>query len=328
MEVVHTPVMLKETLEFLSPLNEEYEQNAFMIDANLGEGGHTNAFLNKYPTLKVLGIDADKSILEVAKERLSCYKDRISLLHAWSDEFFDSYKEEKKPDIVLFDLGISYYHYKKSGRGFSYMNDEALDMRLNQGVGESASDIVNTYTQKALADLLFNYGQERYARRIASAIVTARDTAPIYSAKQLESIIYNAVPAVYKRGVLPPATKTFQALRIEVNMELERLPDAILKAFSCLRQGGKIGVITFHSLEDRIVKVIFRALCKACACPITTSVCDCGGQPCAKPLFTKAKVPTLEEISRNPPSHSAKFRAIRKLHDINDKRLFYIKQEV
>ena len=314
MEIVHTPVLLRECLDFLSPVGEPYEKNAFMIDSTLGEGGHTNAFLSKYPELKICGVDADSVIQQRAKERLSCFGDRIRFFNGWFNDFYSSYPAEMpKPDLILFDLGISVFHYEKSNRGFSFRYDETLDMRLNENGTVSAFDIVNSYSEKDLADLIFLYGEEKLSRRIASAIIEARSVSEISSSKSLAEIIYNCVPEKYRHGAIHPATRTFQALRIAANDELGHLPKALFDAFNCLNVGGKMGVITFHSLEDRIVKNFFRNLGKECVCPPEFAECRCGGKQCAEILTRKPVCPGEEEIKVNSPSRSAKLRVVRKL---------------
>lgn len=314
MEIVHTPVLLRECLDFLSPVGEPYEKNAFMIDSTLGEGGHTNAFLSKYPELKICGVDADSVIQQRAKERLSCFGDRIRFFNGWFNDFYSSYPAEMpKPDLILFDLGISVFHYEKSNRGFSFRYDETLDMRLNENGTLSAFDIVNSYSEKDLADLIFLYGEEKLSRRIASAIVEARSVSEISSSKSLAEIIYNCVPEKYRHGAIHPATRTFQALRIAANDELGHLPKALFDAFNCLNVSGKMGVITFHSLEDRIVKNFFRNLGKECVCPPEFAECRCGGKQCAEILTRKPVCPGEEEIKVNSPSRSAKLRVVRKL---------------
>ena len=314
MEIVHTPVLLRECLDFLSPVGEPYEKNAFMIDSTLGEGGHTNAFLSKYPELKICGVDADSVIQQRAKERLSCFGDRIRFFNGWFNDFYSSYPAEMpKPDLILFDLGISVFHYEKSNRGFSFRYDETLDMRLNENGTLSAFDIVNSYSEKDLADLIFLYGEEKLSRRIASAIVEARSVSEISSSKSMAEIIYNCVPEKYRHGAIHPATRTFQALRIAANDELGHLPKALFDAFNCLNAGGKMGVITFHSLEDMIVKNFFRNLGKECVCPPEFAECRCGGKQCAEILTRKPVCPGEEEIKVNSPSRSAKLRVVRKL---------------
>ena len=314
MEIIHTSVLLNETLEWLSPENESFSNNAFMVDSTLGEGGHSFAFLNRYKNLRIIGLDADQKIQARAKERLSCFGDRMNFHLGWFNDFYANYPDNlPKPNLILFDLGISVFHYERSGRGFSFRYDEELDMRLNDSEGKSASDIVNTMREDELANLIFNYSEERYSRRIARAIVENRQLAPITNSKTLAQIIYDCVPAPYRHGGIHPATKTFQALRIAVNAELNRLPEALNSAFKVLQVGGKMGVITFHSLEDRIVKNTFRNWAKVCSCPPEQPICTCGGSPKVELLTRKPIGPTEEEVKENSPSRSAKLRVIRKL---------------
>ena len=319
MEIVHKPVLLKECLHYLSPIGEPYENRAVMIDSTLGEGGHTYNFLLKYPNLSVIGLDADKYIQARAKERLSVFGDRIHFFNGWFNDFYDNYPDEyEKPDLILFDLGISVYHYEKSSRGFSFRYDEQLDMRLNENSEKSAADLVNDLPEDKLADLIYLYGEEKLSRKIAAAIVKARAGGRIESSKALAQIIWDAVPANYRYGQIHPATRTFQALRIAVNSELKRLPGALHAAFNDLKVGGKMGVITFHSLEDRIVKNYFRNLGKKCVCPPEVAICRCGGKECAEILTRKPVCPSEEEIKDNSPSRSAKLRVVRKLKDATE----------
>lgn len=317
MEIVHTPVLLKPCLEYLSPVGEPYEKSAWMVDSTLGEGGHSNAFLSTFPSLNIIGIDADSVIQSRAKERLAPYGDRMHFYNGWFNDFYASYPAEfPKPDLILFDLGISVFHYERSGRGFSFRYDEPLDMRLDpDSENESAADIVNGMNEEELANLIYLYGEEKLSRRIARAIVEARNGGKIESSKVLAEIIFNAVPANYRYGQIHPATRTFQALRIAVNSELRHIPDALHNAFNALNTGGKLGVITFHSLEDRIVKNYFRNLGKKCVCPPEVSTCRCGGLPCAEILTRKPVRPDENEIRENSPSRSAKLRVVRKLRD-------------
>ncbi len=322
MKIVHTPVLLKECLEYLSPVGERYESKALMVDSTLGEGGHTFNFLSKYPGLSVIGVDADSVIQAKAKERLAQFGDRIHFYNGWFDDFYKNYPSEfDHPDIILFDLGISVFHYEESERGFSFRYDEKLDMRLNPNREKSAADLVNELPEEKLADLIYLYGEEKLSRRIARAIVEARQGGRIESSKGLAEIIWNAVPANYRYGQIHPATRTFQALRIAVNGELERLPRSLHAAFNVLKTDGKMGVITFHSLEDRIVKNYFRNLGKKCVCPPEVAVCRCGGRQCADLITRKPVVPTQEEIKANSPSRSAKLRVVRKLFDATEYHL-------
>ena len=319
MEIVHTPVLLNECLDYLSPIGESFEKNALMIDSTLGEGGHSFNFLSKFENLKIVGLDADKVIQAKARERLACFGQRMNFFNGWFNDFYANYPSEyEKPDLILFDLGISVFHYEKSDRGFSFRYDEKLDMRLNAESEKSASDLVNELSETELADMIYLYGEEKLSRRIAKAIVDARSGGKIESSKALAEIIWNCVPANYRYGQIHPATRTFQALRIAVNGELKRLPKALSDAFACLKPGGKMGVITFHSLEDRIVKNYFRNLGKQCVCPPEVAVCRCGGSECAELLTRKPICPTEEEIKANSPSRSAKLRVIRKIKDATE----------
>ena len=310
MEIVHTSVLLNECLDLLAPEGD----HPLMVDGTLGEGGHTEAFLSAFPRLRVIGVDADARIQARARERLAPFGDRVIFHLGWSDGFFRDYPEgEKKPDVILLDLGISLFHYEKSGRGFSFRSDEPLDMRLDPSEGESAADLVNTLGESNLADLIYQFGEEQYSRRIARTIVEARRSAKFATARSLADCIYGAVPAQYRHGRIHPATKTFQALRIAVNGELSRLPALLDLAFRTLAPSGKLGVITFHSLEDRIVKNHFRDLAKSCICPPEVPICKCGGRPRAELLTKKGVGPTEEEIARNSPSRSARLRVVRKI---------------
>ncbi len=313
LNIVHKPVLLEECLKFLEPTSSD---NLF-VDGTLGEGGHTEAFLTRYAKLNAIGIDADSQIQEKAKKRLSSFGDRITFVNSWSDDFFRNYPEDlAKPDLILIDLGVSVFHYIESGRGFSFNSTEPLDMRLNNFSEINAADIVNSYNEKDLADLIFNFSEERYSRRIAAAIVSRRRDGRFSTSKELADCIFHAVPKNYRHGKIHPATKTFQALRIEVNGELARLPKLLELAFSTLRVGGRLGLISFHSLEDRIVKLYFRELAKNCTCSKNVPICKCGGIAKARLITRKAIKASDEEIKDNPPSRSARLRVVQKLHNI------------
>ena len=314
MEIIHTPVLLQETLKYLSPVGEPFENDCFMVDSTLGEGGHSEAFLSSFKNLRIIGLDADCKIQARAKERLAPFGERMNFYNGWFNDFYANYPENlPKPDLILFDLGISVFHYERSGRGFSFRYDEPLDMRLNPNAGESVEVLVNTTREEELANIIFNYGEERYSRRIARAIVEHRKMSRIVSSKVLADIIYGAVPAQYRHGNIHPATKSFQAFRIAVNGELDRLPLALENAFKNLKTGGKLGVITFHSLEDRIVKNMFKDWAKKCTCPPEQPICNCGGKPKAELILRKPVGPTDSEVVENSPSRSAKLRVLRKV---------------
>lgn len=293
MEIRHYPVMHKEVLEYLTIP----QGKACMIDCTTGEGGHTSLFLSNYPDLSIIGLDRDKEIQKKAIERLSAFAPRFTPVLSWFDEYLAS-AETESADAILFDLGISMFHYAESGRGFSFKSDEKLDMRLNTDVGMSAADVVNGYSEEALADVIYRYGEERYSRRIARAIADRRKEKQFELSSDLADVIAASVPGQYRHGRIHPATRTFQALRIEVNGELDRIKPALGEAERVLRPGGRIAVITFHSLEDRIVKWFFK---------------DEEREGRVRILTKKPIVPSDEEIAENAPSRSAKLRVVEKV---------------
>jgi len=310
MDTVHTPVLLEETLKYLAPR----KAGELMIDATIGEGGHSNAFLSQFPELRIIGIDADPEILKIARERLGHFGERVQFYSGWSHDFFAEYPEEfKRPDTILLDLGVSLFHYEKSGRGFSFRYDEPLDMRIDASSGIGAAELIERFSERDLADLLYTNGEERYSRRIARAIGEAKSGGKIGSSAVLAEIVERAVPPAYRHGPIHPATRTFQALRIAVNGELSRLPDLLEAAFRVLECGGRMGVVSFHSLEDRIVKNFFRDKNRDCICPPEAPICKCGGQRTVTILAKKGIKAGEEEIRRNPPSRSARFRAAEKI---------------
>jgi 16S rRNA (cytosine1402-N4)-methyltransferase len=315
--IVHRPVFLQEILQILGKGLESSSDSmpALLIDATLGEGGHSEKFLEEFKYLRILGIDRDPVIQEKAKRRLAPYGDRMGFELNWYDDFFTTYSMDVRPDRILFDLGISVFHYSQSVRGFTFSNEETLDMRLDPSQKFSAWDLVNRWGEKELANCIFTFGEERYSRRIAKAIVTERLQQPISTSKQLADIIYKAVPGDYRKGRLHPATKSFQAIRIQVNQELERIERGLTSAFQVLKPGGLLGVISFHSLEDRIVKNLMREWAKKCICPPEQPKCNCGGIPLGQLLMKKPLIPTDQEIRENSPSRSAKLRVIQKLRD-------------
>ena len=309
MEFVHMPVMAKEVKEYLIPPTDS---NPIMVDCTTGEGGHTFMMLSTYPNLTVVGLDCDEHIQQKAKYRMREFSDRFLPVHTWFDDYFNNY-DGPSLDLVLIDLGISVYHYEEANRGFSFKKDEKLDMRLNEESYLTAQMVVNTYSEDDLANLIYKYGEERYSRRIAKAVCEARKLNEIKSSTELENIIFKCVPQNYKHGRIHPATRTFQALRIEVNNELERIESTIKNATKALKVGGRMAVISFHSLEDRIVKWTFKELAKTCTCPPEAIYCTCNTKPSVKILTKKPIVASEEEVKRNPPSRSAKLRVIEKI---------------
>jgi len=315
MKILHYSVMLEEVAQYLGP---DHLDHPLIIDGTMGEGGHSEMFLTRYPHCRVVGLDTDSSIQKKAKERLAPFGTRVSFYHTWFNDFFQNYPLEEEADRVLLDLGISIFHYQESHRGFSFSKEEALDMRLRGGEGESAADIVNHWKQEDLANLIFELGEERYSRGIARAIVNYRSTKHFETSKELAEVIFKAVPVKYRHGRIHPATRTFQALRIQVNEELERLEKVMGNVVRNLKIGGRFGIITFHSLEDRMVKRYFKTLGQKCICPPEAPRCVCGGQAVVKVLTRKPVVATEEEIKANPPSRSAKFRVIEKINPVRE----------
>lgn len=301
-EYVHKPVLASEVVSYLRPERRE----SLLIDATVGQGGHSLLFLDSFPLLHVVGVDADPRMLAYAEGRLKQYVDRVELVHAWYDEFLVDYHRERAPDRILFDLGISMVHLSSEGRGFSYKDEGALDMRLNPEEERTALDAINRLTQEELANVIYTYGEERLSRRIAAALKRA----PIETAAEAAAAIKGAVPAKQRYGRIHPATRTFQALRIWVNRELERLEGALPAAISLLAPGGVVGVISFHSLEDRMVKRFFRNF--------STSPEDAptsfDGKEYRLELLTKKPVtPGEDETAENPAARSAKLRVARKV---------------
>ena len=282
---IHEPVLLQEVMTLLVPPSGA----TLMIDATVGEGGHSEAFLLKYPDLTVIGVDTDPSILETARQRLAVFANRARLINAWYGTFLADYDEDHRADLILMDLGISRFHYEASGRGFSFDRDESLDMRLNPGLPSTAADLVNSLDQRELAEILFRFGEEKFARQIAFRIVRQREKDPITSASRLANVVASAVPAKYQHQKIHPATRTFQALRIAVNRELEQLEEGLALALAVLSPGGRIGVISFHSLEDRIVKRFFRDKSRECTCPPGMADLSMWGQSGVAPGHRQAR---------------------------------------
>ncbi|MCL2758973.1 MAG: 16S rRNA (cytosine(1402)-N(4))-methyltransferase RsmH [Treponema sp.] len=315
MEHIHNSVMVNEVLDLLGPRGK----NEWIVDANAGEGGHSEAFLSNFSDVKLVAIDADSEILNIAKKRLETYADRTHFYCGWSHDFFAEYPSQfKRPDTILFDLGISFYHYKKSGKGFTFEKDEFLDMRIDTSSGITAADLLARLPERELADLLYNNAEERYSRRIASLIVSDRQKSTITTTSALADLVQRAVPASYRHGPIHPATRTFQALRIAVNGELTRLPSLLEAALRVLEPGGRLGIISFHSLEDRIVKNFFRTMNKNCTCPENAPICKCIGHRSVNLLTKKGITPAKDEIERNPPSRSARLRVVEKVLDGDD----------
>ena len=307
----HIPVLLNETLAHLLP-----ERGGIFIDGTLGGGGHAEAVLSRLPeTGRLIGIDRDWEAVHAAGERLASYAGRFTALHG---NFFDmrtllSQIGIDRVDGILLDLGVSSHQLDTQGRGFSYKTDAPLDMRMDQNAALSARDVVNTYPEAELARIFFAYGEERFGKRIAERICRAREQYPIESTLALAQIVREAIPAKYRNEPQHPARRTFQALRIEVNDELSGLDRAVETACDLLQKGGRLCIITFHSLEDRIVKQAFRRFENPCTCPPSAPICICGKVPKAKILTRKPLTASQEEEARNSRSTSAKLRCIEKI---------------
>lgn len=302
----HRPVLLNETIALLDP-----KPGGVFLDATLGGGGHAAAILERIsPNGILVGIDRDPEAIEYARQRLARYGQRVKFVQG---DFRDvgsilASVGITELDGALFDLGVS-SHQLESGRGFSFMRDEPLDMRMSSVEGTlSAADVVNTYTESDLAEIIRRYGEERYARQIARAIVERRKSAPIRTTGELVETIISAVGGKYRGLDIHPATRTFQAIRIEVNKELEAIEAGVADAIEHLKIGGRICVISFHSLEDRIVKKTFRKLSGHCECPPRAIKCECGARRILQILTKKPVTPSEEEIAENPRSRSAKLR--------------------
>lgn len=305
----HRPVLLRETVEALRVL-----PGGTYIDGTLGGGGHAEAVLNALGgTGRLLGIDQDPDALAAAGERLKGHENFTAVRGNFSD-MLELAREQgiERADGVLLDIGVSSHQLDTPERGFSYHHDAPLDMRMSQE-GPSAYDLVNTLTSRELADIIFRYGEDKSARRIAEGIVRAREDGPIETTGQLAEIVKASVPAAVRRGEGHPARRTFQALRIAVNGELDALEKGLDAALELLGPGGRLAVITFHSLEDRIVKRKLAEYCQGCVCPPDFPVCVCGRRPKGKPVHRKGLAPGEEELMGNPRARSARLRAVEKL---------------
>ncbi len=309
MEFKHVSIMLKECMEGL-----KINPNGIYVDGTLGGGGHTFKLLQYMDRGKVIGIDQDTDALEAAGKRLSIFEDKFVPVHSNYSEIIKVLEDLdiKAIDGFLLDLGVSSFQLDEAERGFSYMNDGKLDMRMNQNDDFSAYDVVNTYTERELTEIIRDYGEENWANRIAKFIVEARSEKPIETTFELVDIIKKAIPASARKDGPHPAKRTFQAIRIEVNNELGIIEKTIEDAISVMNKGGRVAIITFHSLEDRIVKNTFKKLATGCTCPPEFPVCVCGGKPQVKIITKKPILPSELEIEENPRARSAKLRIAEK----------------
>jgi 16S rRNA (cytosine1402-N4)-methyltransferase len=304
---VHEPVMLAEVLEVFAPIDD-----GVIVDATVGGGGHSRAILAAHERVSLIGLDRDADALAAAHNALAEFGERVALRHTSFDRVAETVHELGHDAVTgfLFDLGVSSPQFDRAERGFSYRNEGPLDMRMDRDLPGTAAEVVNTYAQDDLADVLRRYGDERYAARVAAAIVRAR---PITTTTELANIVRDAIPAPARRRGGHPARRTFQALRIEVNRELDLLPGALDAAIAVLAPRGRGAVLSYHSGEDRIVKDRFRAAeTGGCVCPPGLP-CACGAVPAVRLLRRGSRRPSAEEIARNPRAESARLRALEKL---------------
>ena len=302
-EEYHNPV-LKE--EVINGLNLEGKQ--LFVDGTLGGAGHTYEILNRFNSLKEIAFDRDIEAINYSKDRLKNYLDRVELLNCNFREITNYLKQKNlKADGILLDLGVSSHQIDDSERGFSFRFTGPLDMRMNREQSLSAYGVVNNYDETKLANIIYEYGEERLSRQIAKAIVNSR---PLKTTEELKTIVESVVSRYNKREVKSSVQRVFQAIRIEVNGELEGLYDFILSLADVTAEGGRIAIITFHSLEDRIVKRAFNELCTGCVCPPNLPICVCGHKPVAKFVNKKPITATEEELKENTRASSAKLRVI------------------
>ena len=309
-EFTHYPVMLHECIEGLN-----IRPDGVYVDGTLGRAGHSMEIAKRLTTGRLYCIDRDMAAIEAARDRLSPWMDRVSLIHGNFTDLDRLLEEYSAPpaDGMLFDFGVSSPQLDDPARGFSYMQDAPLDMRMDQSQPLTARTVVNEWSQEELKRILYQYGEERYAPAIAAAIVRAREESPIETTLQLVEVIRSAMPAPALREKQHPAKRSFQAIRIAVDDELTAAQRVIDQAVPRLAKGGRLCVITFHSLEDRIVKNGFGTFAKGCTCPPDFPVCVCGKKPTLKSVSKKPVLPSQKELEENPRSRSAKLRIAEKL---------------
>lgn len=309
-EFHHVSVLLQECLDGLN-----IRPDGIYVDGTLGGAGHSSQIAARLTTGRLIGIDRDPVALAAAGERLKPFGDRVTLVHSNFCEIANVLRDLgiSGVDGILMDLGVSSPQLDDAARGFSYMADAPLDMRMNGKDALSAKDVVNTWPYEELRRILYDYGEERYAPQIASAICRRRESAPIETTLELVDIIRSAMPPAALREKQHPAKRSFQAIRIAVNDELGSVEKVMVDAIPCLNPGGRLAVITFHSLEDRIVKNGMANAAKGCTCPPNFPVCVCGNKPKVKLISRKPIVASEEELEQNPRSRSAKLRVCEKI---------------
>jgi 16S rRNA (cytosine1402-N4)-methyltransferase len=316
----HVPVLLERCVELLTPALTRHHPDgsgAVLVDATVGAGGHAERFLTDLPGLRLIGLDRDPSALDITRARLARFADRVTLVHTRYDGLAEALAESgctatESVDGILFDLGVSSMQLDRAERGFAYAQDAPLDMRMDSEAPLTAADIVNTYDQAELATILHRYGEERFARRIAAHIVRRRARVPFTSTAELVALLYDAIPAAARRTGGHPAKRTFQALRIAVNDELDSLSSALPAALDALTVGGRIVVLAYQSLEDRIVKRLF-AQSVASRTPVDLPVELPGHEPRFRSLTQGAGRANATEIEGNPRSAAVRLRALQRM---------------
>ncbi len=309
-EFHHVSVLLDECIE-----NLNIRPDGIYVDGTLGGAGHSSQIAARLTTGRLIGIDRDPVALQAAGERLKPYKDRVTLVHSNFSEMAQVLADLNISGVdgILLDLGVSSPQLDDGSRGFSYMADAPLDMRMNNEDSLSAETVVNTWSQDELKRILYTYGEERYAPQIAAAICRRRENAPIKTTLELVDIIRSAMPPAALREKQHPAKRSFQAIRIAVNDELGAVEKVMKDAVDLLNPGGRLAIITFHSLEDRIVKSGMNDAAKGCTCPPSFPVCVCGKKPRVKLISKKPIISTEEELKDNPRARSAKLRVCQKI---------------
>lgn len=310
MEFSHKPVLLDECIEALN-----IKPDGIYLDGTLGGAGHSSEIVRRLTTGRLIGVDRDRIALAAARERLAAYGDRVITVHSNFSELEQILKDLglDKIDGMLFDLGVSSPQLDDAQRGFSYMADAPLDMRMNRDDSLTAADVVNTWSQEELRRILYEYGEERYAPQIAAAIVRRRENRPLETTLELVDVIRSAMPPQALREKQHPAKRSFQAIRIAVNDELGSVSKLMKAAFLHLKPGGRLAVITFHSLEDRIVKSEMQQAARGCTCPPEFPVCICGKKPQARLISRKPIVSGAKELEENSRARSAKLRVAEKI---------------
>lgn len=309
-EFSHYSVLLSECMQGLN-----IKPDGTYVDGTAGGAGHSSEIAKRLEAGRLIAIDQDETAVAVATERLNALNKNTTVVRNNFCNIADVCRELdiESIDGVLLDLGVSSYQLDTAERGFSYSADAPLDMRMDNRVSLSAYDVVNGYSEQSIKKILFDYGEERYAPQIAAAIVKRREKEPIRTTAELSDIIKSAMPSAAREGGHHPAKRSFQAIRIEVNKELDVIEPAIRDAVSLLNKGGRMAIITFHSLEDRIVKQTFASLATGCTCPRDLPICICNNKPKVKVLTKKPILPSKQELEENPRSRSAKLRVIEKL---------------